>query len=726
MRSESKKSKIILIICNVILVVLMVVAAVIYSKHIYTAQEETKKAEFIRTIESMKQVSQNYLDSERGYVKDWSAYISNHNMTREEALEFLRNINQNKERFVHIVDMDSYEAYSTYYPAGKEKIDTYVAYKEKKIETGVSFSQIMRDMFNGTDGKFDVLGKYRLQETKAMAVGVGTKVTLLDGKEKKDYLILRIIPIDVLKKSWIFPTEYSSAEIGIITRGGDYVVQSESMKSQNFMEYIRGYNFQNDYNETEKLYQLLKNTENGTLEYKNFRGTECVWYYSSFDENSALDILGVINKDDLKASIDVWYIVLLICGILLTLMVIDGAYLMSVNRKLREAVKISEQASRAKTQFLSAMSHDIRTPLNAVLGMMTIARKKADSSEKVIECMDKGIRSGKQLLTLINDILDISKIESGNVILNLDTVSLVDITNELTEMVGQSVKEKGIQLEYDFTFLPHKYIYADKMRLNQIYINLLTNAVKYTEYGGKIQLRLYEEKIPDKAGYTRLVFYIEDTGIGMTEEFQKNMYSTFSREIKTQVNSIQGTGLGLSIVKQMVDLMNGTIVCKSLPGVGTAFTVCIDFPVIKDKQKESGVANTVSQNIEDMHVLVAEDNELNWEIFYELISEQKIICDRVKDGKECVEQLKKMPADTYNVILMDIQMPIMNGYEATRIIRQLPDSQLNTIPIIAMTADAFAEDVQKCINCGMDGHIAKPVDMKKLISCLVKIKNRNA
>ena len=238
-------------------------------------------------------------------------------------------------------------------------------------------------------------------------------------------------------------------------------------------------------------------------------------------------------------------------------------------------------------------------------------------------------------------------------------------------------------------------------------------------------LRLYEEVASDKEDYTKLVFYIEDTGIGMTEEFQKNMYNTFSREIKTQVNSIQGTGLGLSIVKQMVDLMNGTIVCNSLPGVGTAFTVSIEFPIVAEEIQERNTDTILSQEIENMHLLVAEDNELNWEIFYELISEQGIICDRTKNGKECVEQLKRMPADTYNAVLMDIQMPVMNGYEAAKAIRRLPDEQLRGIPIIAMTADAFAEDVQKCMQCGMNEHIAKPVDMKKLISCLVKIKNKS-
>lgn len=722
MKIIGKKKKIILWVCNILLILVMITATLIYAEYITKSQEETKRADFIRTIESMKSVSQNYLNGERGYVKDWASYISENNMTLEEALDFLRNINTNKDRFVHIVDMDSYEAYSSYYEKGKEKIDTYVEYKDPEIEAEVPFGMIMERMFAGSDDQFEVLGKYRLQETQAMAVGIGTRVTLRTEHGDKDYLMLRIIPVDALKKSWVFPTEYSSAEIGIITSNGDYVVQSASMKSQNYIEYIRGYNFQNDYNEGEKLRKTLKENESGVLEYKNYKGTDCVWYYSSFGQNSSLDILGVTSKENLKASIDAWYIIFIVCGTLLILMAIDGAYLISMNHRLREAARLSEQASRAKTQFLSAMSHDIRTPLNAVLGLMTIAQNKAEDPQYVVECMKKGLQSGKQLLTLINDVLDISKIESGNITLNPEPVSLVELMQDLIEMQEQNLAEKGIALQSDFEVLPYKYVYADKMRLNQIYVNLLTNAIKYTESGGKIILRLYEETITGNADNTRLIFYVEDNGIGMTEEFQRNMYRKFSREVKTQVNNTQGTGLGLSIVKQMVDLMGGTITCKSSSGEGTAFTVCVDLPIaegirVADQGREE------SQGVENMHLLVAEDNDLNWEIFYELVSDKEITCDHAENGKECVDMLKMAPPGTYAAVLMDVHMPVMDGYEATKQIRSLEDENLNKIPIIAMTADAFAEDVQACMACGMNGHIAKPINMKILFSYLEKIKN---
>lgn len=723
MKTTDKKKKITLFVCNIVLILATIFFAWGYSRHISRSQEENKRSEFIRTIESMKSVSQNYLNGELGYVKDWSVYISQKDMTLEESLDFLRKINTNKERFIHIVDMDSYEAYSSYYPKGKEKIDTYVKYKTKESKEELPFGEIMESMFQGKDKQFRVLGKYRLKETQAMAVGIGTRVTLHTKYGKKAYLMLRIIPVDVLKESWIFPTEYANAEVGVITHTGDYVVQSASMRSQNFIEYIRGYNFQKDYNKGEQLKKTLKQNDHGTLEYKNFKGTDCIWYYSSFGKNSALDILGVLDKKIIKASVDTWYIVFMVCGILVLLMVIDGAYLISINSRLRETVRLSEQASKAKTQFLSAMSHDIRTPLNVVLGMMTLVRNKADDAAYVAECMEKGLQSGKHLLTLINDVLDISKIESGNVSLHAEQVSLVEFIQDLLEMQKQNVEEKSLVLKTILKPLPYPYVLADKMRLNQIYVNLLTNAIKYSRSQGEICLHLYEESIPDDTGNIRVVFCLKDHGIGMSKAFQENMYHNFTREISTQVNNIQGTGLGLSIVKSMVDMMGGTIECDSAPGMGTAFKVCIDLPIVQNVQK-SVPDKKRSNSVEGLHLLVAEDNELNWEIFRRLVMAWGVQCDHARNGKECVQMLKDAPAGTYSAIMMDINMPVMSGNEAAKEIRSLLNPALCRIPIIAMTADAFAEDVKASMDCGMNGHIAKPLETDLLYLCLEKIKNK--
>lgn len=700
----------------------MMAGAGTYTSYIYKTRRESKKDDFVRMIESMKQISENHLDGEKGYVIDWAEYISSNNMTLEEALDFLRTINADKNRYAHIVDMDTYEAYSSYFPKGEENIDTYIKYLDNNDETEKQFGEIMQNMFNGTDGTLNILGKYRIDETKSMGIGIGGRITLSTNEGRKDYLLLRIIPVDDLKKSWVFPTEYADAEIGIITRSGDYVVQSSSMKSLNFNEYIRAYNFQDDYNRVNDLKMQLETTDNGILEYKNFRGTDCFWYYSSFGEDSVLDILGVINVDSLKVTVDAWYIIVLVFSTLLILIMGDGVYLTILNHRLEEEVIKSERASKAKTLFLSAMSHDIRTPLNAVMGVMELTRKNSDNPQYVVDYMDKGLHSGKQLLTLINDVLDISRIESGNLTLNPEQLSLETLMTDLMDLLSNEVLKKGISLECSYDELPFKYVYADRMRLNQIYMNLLTNSIKYTEPGGKVKVHLYEEAVPDNSDNTRLVFSVDDNGIGMTEEFQKNMYNMFAREINTQVNSIQGTGLGLSIVKQMTDLMGGTIECKSVHGKGTIFTVSIELPVVKEYEQEK-IIDGEEQDISGMRLLVAEDNDLNWEIFREMVADRDIICDHAENGKKCIDMLIKSKPGTYSAILMDIHMPVMNGYEATKVIRSLNMPEYDNIPIIAMTADAFAEDVRACLDCGMNRHIAKPVSMNELISCLVKVKN---
>ena len=721
---SDRKSKFVLFLCNTAIMIAAVTASLIYASHQRADQLATRQGDFIATVESMKSVSQNYLDSERGYAYDWAAYITNERMTLKGALAFLRNINTNSARFCHIVDMDTFDAWSAYYPEGEEWIDTYQTFKGDTIEYEQRMIASLWEIFNGTEADFSVIGKYMLKESMSTAVSVGARITLQTENGPKDYLLLRAIPTDVLKKSWVFPVEYQSAEVGIITRDGDYVIQSSSMKSLNFPEYIRGYNFQEDYNRVNSFREELMASANGILHYKNFRGENCFWYYSSFGSDSDLDILGMIREEELQPSGNTWLIVLIICGSLAVLILIDGIYLVRVNRKLRETVRQAKEASQAKTQFLSAMSHDIRTPMNAILGMMSIAQRNVQNPEYVSHCLDKSLRAGRQLLTLINDILDISKIESGKYVLTPAEVSLPDMMAELQEVLVPQTREKGQSFTCTVGVLPHPVVMADSIRLNQIYMNLLSNAMKYTQPGGSIQVELREEPVELDQSLTHLVFRVSDNGIGMSPEYQKNMYRSFSRAVSTQVNQTQGSGLGLAIVRQMVDLMHGTITCQSEVGNGTTFVVCLDLPIARQKAAGSASNEGENQDVSGLHILVAEDNEMNWEIIQTLLQEMGITCDRAENGKICLERISSVPPGTYDAIFMDIQMPEMNGMEAARRIRQLPKEQNRTVPIVAMTADAFAEDVQACLDCGMNGHIAKPIDVHKLRLYLLAIKNK--
>lgn len=713
-----------LIICNAILILSAIFFTFTYSTYMRNEQRNTRQDAFVSAVESMKQISRNYVATEERYVADWAAYINARHMTIDEALDFIRTTNTQGEKPAHIVDMDTFEARSTYAKNGSDNVDCYRKMADEQLDFYKLFISNMRKMFDGATD-VSILGKYRVNESKTTVVSVGTRVTLWheDGAGKKDYLLLRVIPIEKMRSIWIFPLEYNDAEVSLITNTGSYVIPSASMKSETFLDYMRGYNFTDNYNQVNELKDQLQNTDRGLLNYKNSRGEDCLWYYSSFGDGLGLDILGYIKASSLEPASSNMLLVFVICGVLVLLMAMDGAYLMSINRRFRETAALAERASDAKKQFLSSMSHDIRTPMNAVLGMTDIARRNVSDPECVTDCLNKVTIAGNHLLTLINDILDISKVESGRMRLNPSSFSLERSIASIEDMIRPQLFEKHIEYSGTYTDISCKYIIGDELRVNQVLINLLTNSIKYTKPGGKVSLTLREERIPGNDNMIRLIFVVEDNGIGMSDEFQKTMYETFSRATNSQINKIQGSGLGLAIVRQTVDLMKGTISCDSKPGVGTRFTVTLEFPVAETPVETSGDSENGNVDISGMSVLVAEDNDLNWEIIATMLEEYGVKCFRSANVQECIDMLTGSKDGTYDVILMDIQMPIMNGREATKVIRQNEREYVRSIPIVAMTADAFAEDVQACLDCGMDGHISKPVNIQRVLQFLNKVKD---
>ncbi|MCM1299727.1 MAG: response regulator [Firmicutes bacterium] len=516
-----------------------------------------------------------------------------------------------------------------------------------------------------------------------------------------------------------------------------------------------------------------------------------------------------------------------------------------MQESLKKALDMADSANKAKTNFLSSMSHDIRTPMNAIVGMTDIAKKHTDDKEKLEDCLNKITLSSQHLLTLINDVLDISKIESGRLTLNPVNFSLRKTMDNLVNIVRPMIKSKKQEFDVHIHDVNCETLYGDELRISQVFINILSNAVKYTPEGGKIILDLHEERIDEKT--VRLTYIVQDNGIGMSREYMEHMYDTFTRADDSRTNKVQGTGLGLAIVKQMVMLMNGTIECESEPDKGTVFTVELELPIgenvnrvytlppidilfvdddevfltitedtvremganvetahcgetaielvkkrresgndyavaivdwkmpgmggaeivrairsiagtgtsiilvsaydwsdIEDDAKNSGADGFLSKplfksylsekiglainkgeekseaaenkvsDLAGLHVLVAEDNDLNWEVISELLKMQGITADHAENGQEAVSAMQNAAEGKYGLILMDVQMPVMNGREATAEIRRASRSYVKNIPIIAMTADAFAEDIAACLDAGMDGHVAKPVDMDKL------------
>ncbi len=514
-------------------------------------------------------------------------------------------------------------------------------------------------------------------------------------------------------------------------------------------------------------------------------------------------------------------------------------------RELEKARQSAEEANKSKSEFLSNMSHDIRTPMNAIVGMTTIALTNVDNKERVESCLKKIVLSSKHLLGLINDVLDMSKIESGKMTLNVELVSLRDIMDGIVSIVQPQVKAKHQKFDIFIYNITSENVLCDSLRLNQILLNLLSNAIKFTPEGGSIEVSLHEQESPKGDEYVRILVQVKDTGIGMSEEFKEHIFETFLREDNKRVQKTEGTGLGMAITKYIVDAMNGEIEVNSIQGVGTEFNVTLDFertsdqeedmilpdftmlvvdddkqlcesttaslksigvradwtldgesaiklvnqhhkchndyhiilldlrlpgmdgiktaremrkklgndvPIllisaydfsdVEEEAREAGVNGFLSKPLfrstlyyglkpyidapekapePEQHVisfagkrvLLAEDNELNWEIASELLKEQGLELDWAENGQICVDMFQNSLVGYYDAVLMDIRMPIKDGYEATEMIRSMdrPDASL---PIIAMTADAFSDDIQRCLDHGMNAHVAKPIDVKEL------------
>ncbi len=649
-----------------------------------------------------------------------------------------------------------------------------------------------------------------------------------------------------------FPQEeYANEEFSLIDADGNYIIRGRSFKNSSFFEFYKSYN-QSGGSAQQQLFSDIQ-SGTGSFTMLDSKGGERIVAHTPITSTRGWVLLSTVPVSDLVTDTVDWLLIGVVTAGLLLLLVTDFLYMLFFNRKLRVVAREAESASKAKTDFLSTMSHDIRTPMNAIIGLTAIAEKNLDDREAVGENLRKIGMAGNHLLTLINDILDISKVESGKLSLSPLTFSIVETAENLVNMSQPMIKEKNIQFSFRINRMEKEYLFADQLRLNQIYINILSNAIKYTEPGGRVTVDLREEA-SEKEGCMKLVYVVSDNGIGMSPEFMEKMFEPFSRQTDSRVNSIQGTGLGLAITRQMVELMNGTIDCRSEVGKGTTFTVVLDIPIaerqleemrfddidaliadddpilldtavdtleslgitaeradngqdalemlrrrhedgkdydvvildwkmpgmdgigtirrirtevdaripilltsaydwsdIEDEAKEAGADGFITKplfrsrlyekinelfgteakavepeddysDLAGINILIAEDNDINWEIISAMLGMFGITTERAENGRICVDKMAASAEERYELIFMDVQMPEMNGLDATRNIRKLENKWAASIPIIAMTADAFSENIAECLEAGMNGHIAKPVDMKLVIREIRRIK----
>ena len=837
-----------LMICvNVVITAAILIFVVLYTR--FESQDSYRRQveHFENTIVTLEQVTENYLEGEQRICDVWTRYINNSSMTMEEAAEFVRNTHVLENASAHLISLDTLEGLSTRPRQGT--VDDYaVSYSRVKLLEDVSWIDEIGKSINITRA-------YTNPINGEQSLAFCNHVTLYDPESESNEpaVLLRVIPISVLKQKWVFPqSELETAELAMIDASGDYILKGSGFKNSSLFEFYESYNT-TDPEASSQLFDRITSTT-GSVSIMDSHGQECVLAFTPVTATAGWTLLSLVPAKDLRVDTENWLLFGVVSAGLLILFLIDLFYMLYLNQRLQASAREAESASKAKTDFLSTMSHDIRTPMNAIIGLTTIAEKNLGDVKSTQESLRKISLASNHLLTLINDILDISKVESGKLKLSPLTFSIVETVENLVNISQPMIKEKNIDFSFHINQMETEYLYADQLRLNQIYINILSNAIKYTEPGGRVSVDLREEKSA-QPGCVRLTYVVADTGIGMSPEFMEAMYQPFSRQIDSRVNSIQGTGLGLAITKQMVDLLGGTIDCQSRQGEGTTFTVVLDIPVadrqrddmqlepvdvlivdndesvlqatadalaslgasaelagsglealgmiehrhlagqdynviiidwkmpemdglettrrirsqigtdvpillasaydwsdIEEQAQAAGANGFVNKplfrstlydkindligkesasiepeddysDLQGLNILVAEDNDVNWEIISALLSMFGITTERAENGRICLDKMRAAEKDRYTLIFMDVQMPEMNGLEATRAIRKLEDPWASSIPIIAMTADAFSENVTECLNAGMNGHIAKPIDIKLVIKEIRRIKD---
>lgn len=847
-KGHGKSKFIALALGNVAIAAIILFFCINYAQNIRNDKAAAAQESFTAAVKSTSQLSYGYMSGLQNECDSWATYLENHGYTMKEAIEYLKEVNMDKDVSVHILYYDTLSGLSTSSGNAGNKVDY--------SQVAESFTYILPQMVNGSrgEGTIYISSAYTNPMDGVKSVGFCSLLTLKDEHgENAKVILVKTIPVEVLHSLWLFPGAYRDAEISLIDINGRYIIQSDSMGGDTFWTFIKQNN-PLSYVDIGEYQSAFQKKDQYLVELKDQDDEESYYVSAQIENTTNCTFVGYIQSGALIDMGFDWHMLLYVTIGFILLILLDGGYIMSINRKLRKSIEEAQCANRAKTNFLSSMSHDIRTPMNAIIGMTTIATKHIDDQIQVMDCLGKILMASNHLLTLINDVLDISKVESGKMTLRPVVFSLSESGTNLVNIVRPQIREKGLTFDVHLHNLKHEYLYADELRMNQIFINILTNAVKYTNTNGKIILDLAEEPLPGDNSKVLLKYSVQDTGIGMTKDFMGDMYQTFSRAVDTRIDKVQGTGLGLAITKQLTDLMNGTIECESEPGKGTKFTVTLplpiadtntedlmlpplqillvdddnifletaeetlismgvtvdkadnghtaiemtvarheignDYPVvivdwkmpemdgmettkairnrigdkipiiiisaydwneIEDAAKAAGANGFISkpffksviydklneflhfskveiENTDDganglqgLHLLIAEDNDLNWEIIEEMLRFYGINTIRADNGQMCVDLLNSAKAGTYDAILMDIQMPVMNGHEASVAIRSFSDPRKRNIPIIAMTADAFAEDIQASLEAGMNGHVAKPIDMKKLFKEMKKV-----
>ena len=639
--------KFLIIAINVIIISAILIFVVFYSRYKNRDSYQRQIEHFVDTTITMEQVTENYMTGEQRICDVWTRYINNGNMTMEEATEYIRASHVLQNASAHLISLETLTGLSTRPKQGTaDEFD--VSYKRVDLLNDVNWIDEVGESINITRA-------YTNPMNGEQSLAFCNMITLFNPESKTSYdaVLLRVLPIVELEQKWVFlQTELENAELSMIDSDGDYILKGYSFKNSSFFEFYKSYN-SSDPQSANQLFEKITSST-GSITMFDSHNQECIVAYTPVDAASGWTLLGYVPANDLQVEKENWLLFGVLSAGLLILFVLDMFHMLFLNKRLQVTAREAESANKAKTDFLSTMSHDIRTPMNAIIGLTTIAEKNIEDPDVTKENLRKISLASNHLLTLINDILDISKVESGKLKLSPLTFSIVETVENLVNISHPMIKEKNLEYSFHINQMEKEYLYADQLRLNQIYINILSNAIKYTEPGGRISVDMREETSPDPER-VRLTYVVEDTGIGMSEEYMATMYEPFSRQVDSRVNSIQGTGLGLSITKQMVELMGGTIECQSELGKGTTFKVVLDI-LVADRQRED-------MKLDPIDVLIVDDDEVMLQTAVDTLTSLGAMAEQARSGLEAIGMIehRHLSGKDYNVIIVDWKMPEIDG-----------------------------------------------------------------
>ena len=851
-----------IILANCIIILAVALGVIAYTRSVAQDSAMRNKEKFADTTAIIKEIAGNYLNDSQAVSDRWAAFLNSSDYTMEEAAEKMEQTLDGDDASAQLIWLDSFTGLATEGKAADPENHT-VDYSVKGL------NGIFDDIEDGDDIR--ITQRYTNPQTGSYVVAFCNSVQLDDGSgKKKDAVLLYIVPLSSLETRWTFPTEYGDeTDVALIDSTGSYIIKPSSMKNESFFNYIYVYN------KTTIGEDALRNdmnaNESGTFEAYDASGELCFFSYSHIDNNSERIIVAAIPVAALESSDTDWTVPIMIIIALAAVLIIDMLYMREERRKDRKAQEIilqqgeqlkialaaAQHSNNAKTTFLNSMSHDIRTPMNAIIGFTSLAATHIENTELVKEYLGKIQVSSNHLLSLINDVLDMSRIESGTVKIEERQVHLPDVLHDLRTIVQSDIRAKQLDFFIDTMDVKDEDVICDKLRLSQVLLNIVSNAIKYTQNGGNVSVKVKQDPSAPE-GFVSYTFSVKDTGIGMSKKFLEHIFEPFTREQTSTVSGIQGTGLGMAITKNIVDMMGGEISVESEEGVGSEFTVklsfrkskehgeclpvkalvgaaalvvdddmdcCIsvakmlteinmrpewtsngheaivrtqyacerddpfavyiidwlmpdmngietvrrirriigdqkpiiilssyDWEEVEEEAREAGVTCFISKPIfmSDLRevlartvddgdhaeepqeeekkydftgkrILLVEDNEFNQEIAAAILEEAGFKVETADDGSIAVDIMKNAEPGKYDLILMDIQMPVMDGYEATRQIRALKTADAVRIPIIAMTANAFDEDKKKALDAGMDGHMSKPIEIPKLMETLAGV-----